>query len=129
MSVRRQKQIAELLHQEISQLLQREMRDPRLALVTVTGVEVSADYRLAYVYVSVLGDKKESQAALQGLAKAAKFLRRRLSNSLSFLRFIPELQFRLDTSLEYGLHIDHLLDQVKEDVDSHPSEPTHERVD
>lgn len=129
MSIRRQKQIAELLHQEISQLLQSETQDPRLALVTVTGVEVNADYRVAFVYVSVLGDKKERQVALRGLAKASRFLRRRLSENLSFLRFIPELEFRLDTSLEYSLHIDHLLDQVKEDADLDTSESTHERPD
>ncbi len=111
MSNRRQRQVAELLHQEISLLIQRQVRDPRLGFVTVTGVEVTPDLRLAHIYVSVLGGDDEVKQALKGLKSAAGFFRHELGSSLS-LRFIPELSFRLDTSLEQGLHIDHLLDSL-----------------
>ena len=111
MSNRRQRQVAELLHQEISLLIQRQVRDPRLGFVTITDVEVTPDLRLAHVYVSVLGSDDELKQALEGLKSAAGFFRHELGSSLS-LRFVPELSFRLDASLEHGLRIDHLLDAL-----------------
>ena len=113
MTSRRQRQVAELLHEEISQLIQHSTRDPRLGFVTVTGVDVSADLRVAWVYVTALGDDADAQSTLEGLASAASFFRYQLRQSLS-LRFIPELNFKLDKSLEYGMHIDKLLDSLKE---------------
>ena len=116
MPSRRQKQVAELLHQEISQLIQYRTQDPRLGFVTVTGVEVSPDLRNARVYVTVLGDDVDAQSTLEGLASAARYFRHELGQSLS-LRYVPNLTFMLDTSLEYGLHIDNLLDSIKEDFE------------
>jgi ribosome-binding factor A len=110
---RRQRQVAELLHEEISQLIQHSTRDPRLGFVTVTGVDVSADLRVAWVYVTTLGDDAEAESTLEGLASASGFFRYQLRQSLS-LRVIPELNFKLDKSLEYGMHIDKLLDSLKE---------------
>lgn len=115
MASRRQRQVAELLHQEISELLQRETRDPRLGFVTVTGVDVSADLRSAQVYVTVLGDKEDVQETLEGLASAAGYFRHRMRQTLS-LRYIPELQFNFDESLEYGLRIDRLLDSIQDQL-------------
>ena len=112
MASRRQRQVAELLHEEISQLIQHDTRDPRLGFVTVTGVEVSADLRVAHVYVSVLGDESEAQSTLAGLASAAGFFRHTMRQTLS-LRYIPELRFKLDTSLEYGSRIESLLETIK----------------
>ena len=111
MSNRRQRQVAELLHQEISLLIQRQVRDPRLGLVTVTDVDVTPDLRLAHIYVSVMGGDDEVKQALAGLKSATGFFRHELGGALS-LRFIPELSFRLDKSLEQGLHIDQLLDSL-----------------
>jgi ribosome-binding factor A len=111
MSTRRQRQVAELLHQEISLLLQRQVRDPRLGFVTVTDVEVTPDLRLATVYVSVMGGDDEVKQTLAGLKSATGFFRHELGSTLS-LRFIPDLSFRLDKSLEQGLHIDQLLDSL-----------------
>jgi ribosome-binding factor A len=111
MSTRRQRQVAELLHQEISLLLQRQARDPRLGFVTVTDVEVTPDLRLATVYVSVMGGDDEVKQTLAGLKSATGFFRHELGSTLS-LRFIPDLSFRLDKSLEQGLHIDQLLDSL-----------------
>ena len=111
MDDRRQRQVAELLHQEISLLIQSQVDDPRLGLVTVTDVDVTPDLRLAHVYVSVLGGDDEVKQALAGLKSATGFFRHELGSALS-LRFIPELSFRLDKSLEQGLHIDQLLDSL-----------------
>jgi ribosome-binding factor A len=116
MASRRQRQVAELLHQEISQLIQYDTRDPRLGFVTVTGVDVTADLRNAQVYVTVLGDEEEVKATLAGLESAASYFRYRLKQMLS-LRYIPQLEFRIDTSLEQGMRIDRLLDTIKQESD------------
>ncbi len=121
MTTRRQRQVGELLHEEISQIIQRETKDPRLGFVTVTGVEVSPDLRQARVYVTVLGDDTDVQNTLAGLASATRYFRSLLRASLS-LRYIPELTFKLDTSLEQGLRIDALLDAIKQE-NSETSEP------
>ena len=116
MATRRQKQVAELLHQEISQLIQYRTQDPRLGFVTVTGVEVTPDLRQAKVFITVLGDEADTRSTLEGLASAARYFRRELGQSLA-LRYVPHLSFELDTSLEYGMHIDEILDSIKEDQD------------
>lgn len=111
MARRRQKQIGELIHQEISQTLQFNSHDPRLKLVTVTGVEVTPDLELAKVFVTVWGDASEEKQTLAALEKAAGYVRYQLGQTLK-LRHIPELTFKLDKSLEYGMRIDRLLDTL-----------------
>ncbi len=115
MTTRRQRQVAELLHEEISLLIQQRARDPRLGFVTVTGVEVSPDLRLAHVYVSVLGSDEDVKQSLASLRRAAGFFRRELGASLS-LRYLPELNFRPDDSLLRGLRIDQLLDSLYDET-------------
>jgi len=114
-TTRRQRQVAELLHEELSLLIQRRARDPRLGFVTVTGVEMSPDLRIAHVYVSVLGSDDDVKQSLQGLRHAAGFFRRELGASLS-LRYLPELNFRSDDSLARGLRIDQLLDSLQQET-------------
>ena len=116
MASRRQRQVAELLHQEISQLIQYRTQDPRLGFVTVTDVEVSTDLRHARIYVTVLGDQAEAKSTLEGLASATSYFRRELGHSLA-LRYVPTLSFELDTTLERGLHIENLLDSIKKELD------------
>jgi len=111
MTSRRQRKVAELLHKEISLLIQYEVRDPRLGFVTVTGVDVTPDLRQARVYFTTL-DETEVDETLAGLTSAAGYFRSQLAESLA-LRYIPELTFKLDTSLEHGLRIESLLDTIK----------------
>ena len=115
MTTRRQRQVAELLHEEISLLIQRRVRDPRLGFVTVTGVEMSPDLRVAHVYVSVLGDEGDVEQSLASLRHAAGFFRHELGASLS-LRYVPELIFRPDDTLERGLRIDQIIDSLHEET-------------
>jgi ribosome-binding factor A len=117
MTTRRQRRVAELLHEEISILIQQHAHDPRLALVTVTGVEVTPDLRQARVYVSVMGDEEVRRSALQGLARAKGFFRHELGTGLN-LRFVPDLTFHLDESLDRGQRIDALLDQLSHERES-----------
>jgi ribosome-binding factor A len=112
MPTRRQRRVSELIHRELSLLLMREARDPRLGSVTLTGVDVSPDLLLARVHFSVLGGEEEEQAALAGFGHAAGFLRSELAGRVR-LRFVPELTFKLDKSSAYGQRIDQLLEQIK----------------
>ena len=105
-----------LLRQEISQLLSRDIKDPRLrGVISVTRVQTSGDLRIARVFFSVMGDREAKRTALEGVQSAAAFLRRELGERLS-LRYVPLLKFELDDSMEKG---DQLL-QVMNRLGSYP---------
>lgn len=108
MAPARRQKIASSIRGEISRVIQVEMNDPRIGFITVTGVEVSPDLRVADVYFSKMGDPAGSQNALAALEKAQGFLRRRVADNLA-LRRTPELRFHLDRSADRGEHIDRLL--------------------
>jgi len=112
MVTRRQKRVSELIRQEIGDLLERKVADPRLNLVTVTDVEISSDLRHARVYVSLIGSQEERQRALKSLRHAAGFFRHELASRLA-LRYTPDLTFYLDDSLERGERIGRLLEEIQ----------------
>jgi len=104
--------INQLIRQEISDLLQHEIKDPRLSkFIAVTEVATSPDLRRARVYISFISSQQEKQAALDALASASNFLRKEMARKLR-LRHIPELSFHWDDSIERGTHIMDLIDQV-----------------
>src|SRR5215472_14954401 len=113
MQGRRIDRIEEQLRIELSEIIEREIHDPRVDLTTVTAVKVSADLRHGHVYVTVLGDDAQRKKALEGLRSAASFVRRSLSKRLHHMRRIPELSFDYDESVEKGIRIEELLDQIK----------------
>ena len=109
---RRRLRVNGLLRAEISELLQRQVKDPRLGVfVTITEVLSSPDLRHAKVFVSILGSEQEKKEALRALTAASGFLRKQLSERL-VLRRIPELNFVEDVSIEQGAHILELIKQV-----------------
>ena len=114
MGTRYQKRAAEIIRTHLADLLQFHVNDPRLEMVTVTGVEVTPDTTRAHVYFSVLGDQEAQSQAKAALQSAAGFLRRELGQRIR-LRNTPELVFRWDRSMERGERIAYLLDQLKED--------------
>ena len=117
---RRQERINHLLRQEISELLAREIKDPRLPSVTsVTYVDVSPDLRYAKISVSVLGRVEEKSNALLALNSAAGFLRRSLRQRLK-LRTVPDLIFSLDDSIERSQELISMLDTLS-DNDEFPT--------
>jgi ribosome-binding factor A len=118
MTTRRQRRVAELIHRELSLLLMREARDPRLSEVTITEVRVTPDLLLARVYFTVLGEVGAGKEALAALDHASGFLRTQLAERVN-LRFAPELTFLVDESAEYGRRIEELLDQIAAE---HPPE-------
>lgn len=112
MSTVRQQRVAEQIQQEISALLVKGIKDPRVGFVTITGVEVSADLRVAWVYFSSTGSPGQRARSQQGLESAAGFIRRTLGKRLR-LKTIPEFHFKYDESLERGAHIEKLLGAVR----------------
>ena len=123
MSTRRQRQVADLIQEEISDLLVRKVRDPRVEGVTITGVKVSPDLRYADIYFTKLGGEEELQAAQTGLAAASGYLRRELAPRLG-LRFMPELRFHPDRTFERAARIDALLKEISEE--KHPGQSNEE---
>ena len=102
---RRLQRLNTLLRQELSDLLLRQLKDPRLAgFVTITRVEVSADLQLAKVHISVLGSDQEKASTMEAFTAAAAYLRHALMKRL-VIRRVPSLTFVLDTSIEDAAHI------------------------
>ncbi len=105
-------QVNSLIRQEISQLLQRQVKDPRLGnFIAVTEVSTSADLKYAKVFVSRIGSEEEKQETLSVLASASGFFRRELAKRLK-LRYTPELSFQWDDSIERGDHLLQLIDVI-----------------
>ena len=101
----------EQLKREISELIRTQVRDPRVGLVTITGVEVAADLGSARVFVRRGGGEDDLESTLEGLRAAAPFLRKELGAVLS-IRKIPELRFQKDRSLEHAQRIEKILSEV-----------------
>jgi len=97
---------------EISEILLRELKDPRIGFVTITKVAVSDDLRAAKVYYSVFGGEQEKEVSYQGLESAKGYIKRELGSRMR-LKYMPEITFLFDDSLEYGEHIEDLLRAVK----------------
>ena len=110
---RRIQRINTLFRREISELLQRQTKDPRLTdnLISVTEVSVSSDLKYAKVFVSHIRGVQKKQDTLDALVAASGFFRRELANRLE-LRRVPELDFKWDNSMEHGAHVLNLMDQI-----------------
>lgn len=122
MSTRRQQRVAEQIRHEISQLIEHEVDDPRLELITITDATISPDLHDATVYVSSLHGEAARDDVLAGLENARGFLRRGLATRMK-LRIVPALHFHWDKSLETGDRISQLLDKL-ETIDDTPSAAT-----
>ena len=110
----RVEKLQELIKQEMGKMLLTDLKDPRIGFVTVTDVEMTGDLREAKIYVSIMGGQDEVKNSLEGLNSALGFIRREIGQRIR-LRFTPEISFALDTSLDYGDHIQKLLLQVEGD--------------
>ncbi|HWC05199.1 MAG TPA: 30S ribosome-binding factor RbfA [Methylomirabilota bacterium] len=108
----RLQRVNQLIREEISHLVQRELKDPRLGFVTVTEVDVAKDLRTAKVYVSVLGSEAELRATLAALESARGFMRNWLAPRLR-LRAIPHLTFHPDRSMAHAAHIQTVLEELR----------------
>jgi len=105
------RRVDEAMRAVLSDAIAKDLKDPRVGFVTVTGVKTSPDLRHARVYVSVLGDEPERGASIEGLRSAHGFLQRRLATELT-LKHTPSLTFEYDDSVDRGMRISSLLDQT-----------------
>ena len=110
----RSDRVKEVVRRAISQIIENELWDERVNGVTVTGVDVSRDLKYAKVYFSILGDDQAISDASDALNSAAGLLRSRLGDAIR-LRYTPELQFRYDSTLANGMHMDRLLEELNRD--------------
>ncbi|MGD2045022.1 MAG: 30S ribosome-binding factor RbfA [Gemmatimonadota bacterium] len=108
---KRTARLNEQLRRELSELIQREVRDPRVGHVTITGVDVARDLGSARIFVRTTGTPEERESTLEGLDAAAPFLRTTLGKMLR-VRRVPELRFRLDRSFEHAQRIERVLAEV-----------------
>ncbi|NJK82263.1 MAG: 30S ribosome-binding factor RbfA [Chloroflexaceae bacterium] len=117
---KRTRQIADTIQRILGDVIQQELKDPRVGFATITGVDVTADLQHATVRVSILGDDVSQIETMQGLERARGFLRKRLAEEMRHMRIVPELRLVRDTSLEYTMHIDEVLRQVEHERTVNP---------
>ena len=126
MSDVRVRKLQEFIKQEVSQMLMRGMKDPRIGFTTVTDVEVTGDLRQAKIYVSLFGSDKEKADTLQALKHARGHVRSELGKILN-LRHVPEIDFDKDTSLDYSMHIESLINEIHQGLTSTEKETNDEQ--
>ncbi len=112
MEYQRADRVGDLLVELISDLLRKEIRDPRISAITVTGAKVSKDLRSARIYFNLLGHPEDRKAASAGLKSATGFIRSKIAKQLN-LRFVPAIEFHYDESEDEAQRIEDLLKQVK----------------
>jgi ribosome-binding factor A len=109
---KRSERVGDQMKQEIADILMRKIKDPRIGFVTITDVEIAADLKNAKVFFSVYGGDKEE--SLKGLTSATPFIRSELGRRMR-MKFVPELLFRYDSTVERGAHIMELLHTIEEE--------------
>ena len=108
MEGKRSEKVADLIQKEISQMLVKSIKDPRIGFVTITKVTVSEDCRFAKVYFSVAGALSERESSVKGLDSAKGYVRKELGRRIR-LRYTPEIIFQFDPSIEYAIHMEELI--------------------
>ena len=111
MQGQRSQRVGESIHKEISALLLRGLKDPRIGFVTITGVEMTPDMHLARIYYTVVGDESVRKSTASGLKSSIPFIRQQLGRQLR-MKYTPDLIFEYDSSIEYGNRIEGLLRDI-----------------
>jgi ribosome-binding factor A len=115
-SENRIRRVAEQIKKDVSAIIASEIKDPRVAgLTSITDVELTKDLRYASIYVSIFGTEAEKEETLQTLIRASGFIRSEIGRRIR-LRYTPEISFYLDSSLEYGAHIERVIRSLKEET-------------
>ncbi|SFA41653.1 ribosome-binding factor A [Parageobacillus thermantarcticus] len=118
--------VGEQMKKELSDIIGRKLKDPRIGFVTVTDVRVTGDLQQAKVYISVFGDEEQRQNTLKGLEKAKGFIRSEIGQRIR-LRKTPEIFFEIDESIEYGNRIEQLIRQISAERESEKKEEENEK--
>lgn len=124
----RQEKLGELFAAELSDLLRTRIKDPRVGFASITHVEVSGDYRHAKIYISVMGSEEEQANTMKALKHATGFLRHELAGRI-VLRYMPEIVFKLDTSIEKGTRILELIRENEKSMGNTRDAGTEENVE
>jgi ribosome-binding factor A len=114
MEGKRSDKVADLIQKEISQMLLRGLKDPRIGFVTITKVTVSEDCRMAKIYFSVVGSPEEREISTEGLNSAKGYVRKELGRRIR-MKYTPEITFQFDPSIEYAIHIGEVIEQVRKE--------------
>ncbi len=121
MEGKRSEKVADLIQKEISQMLVKSIKDPRIGFVTITKVSVSEDCRFAKVYFSVAGTLAERERSAKGLDSAKGFVRKELGRRIR-LRYTPEILFQFDPSIEYAIHMGELIQSIQQEKEPNGDE-------
>jgi ribosome-binding factor A len=118
---KRSEKVADLIQREISQMLVKTLKDPRIGFVTITRVVVSEDCRVAKVYFSVVGTLAEREQSTKGLNSAKGYVRKELGRRMG-LRHTPEIMFQFDPSIEYAIHIGEVIHHLEQEREKNKDE-------
>ncbi len=110
----RQKRVSELIQREVSVILQQEMQDPRIGFVTVTKVLISQDLKHSKILISILGDDTAKKTSMEAINNSIGRIKELLASRIK-LRYMPTIQFQLDTSIEYSAHINDVISRLKKE--------------
>jgi len=111
MQYQRKDRVGDLIKREIAHIIQYELKDPGIGFVTITAVEVSADLKHAKIFYSVLGDENSKKESASALRRACGFIQHEIGRKLR-LKYTPEIFFQFDASVEYGAHIEELIQRI-----------------
>ncbi|MCX5908184.1 MAG: 30S ribosome-binding factor RbfA [Deltaproteobacteria bacterium] len=121
MQYKRSDRVGDLIREVLSEMLLRDLHDPRLESVTITGVEVTSDLKLATIFFSARGIPQKAEASLQGFQSATGFIKKKMAKELR-LRYIPDFLFEVDHSFEYGSKIDRLIKSIHQEKEGDSQE-------
>jgi ribosome-binding factor A len=121
MEGKRSEKVADLIQKEISQMLVKSIKDPRIGFVTITKVTVSEDCRFAKIYFSVAGTLAERESSMKGLDSAKGYVRKELGRRIR-LRYTPEIMFQFDPSIEYAIHMEELIQSIHQEKEPNGDE-------
>jgi ribosome-binding factor A len=110
---KRSQRVAEALRHEISQIITQQLKDPEIGITTVTAIKVTDDLKLAKIYVSILGNQETRDKGLHALERAKSWIRSELGNRVD-LKFVPELKFYYDETIDYAENIESLLKKINQ---------------
>jgi ribosome-binding factor A len=121
MEGKRSEKVGDLIQKEISQMLLKSIKDPRIGFVTITRVTVSEDCRFAKVFFSVAGTQAQRESSMKGLDSAKGYVRRELGRRIR-LRYTPDIMFQFDPSIEYAIHVEELIQSIHQGKEPHGEE-------
>ncbi len=121
MEGKRSEKVADLIQREVSEMLLKSIKDPRIGFVTITKVTVSEDCRFAKVYFSVAGTLAERENSVKGLDSAKGYIRKELGRRIR-LRYTPEIIFQFDPSIEYAIHMEEVIQSLHQGKEANGDE-------